>query len=111
MLREVAKERFDGSYVRAMRDLSHRLASVELVRQLVSTRRARQFVERLLPAVKRGEKTLIVTRKAKEWGIKAGRNVVVYTGGTHPRGASRACNSRRTGHPQAIRHQSADLSV
>ncbi|MCA9445410.1 MAG: hypothetical protein KC964_31765, partial [Candidatus Omnitrophica bacterium] len=47
--------------------------------RLPSSIAVRQFVQdELLPSARRGEKTVIVVRQAKRWGLDEGRGVVVY---------------------------------
>jgi hypothetical protein len=115
VLKRIAKERFNGSYFEAMRSLSKNLAVIELVpyhsasfkgskiiRELPSVEVAKQFVhDVLLPHARRGKATVIVTRKAKEWGLKEGRNVVVY-GREHARGAS--LGARTLGGKAILKH-------
>lgn len=51
------------------------------VRDLPSARAARAFVhETVLPRVRAGQATVIVTRQAKQWGIAEEPGVVVYSG-------------------------------
>jgi hypothetical protein len=105
VIRRIVAEKFDGSYLDAMRNLSQRLACIELVpyhsasfnanklvKVLPSARAARDFVYKtLLPKARRGKVTLIVTRKVKEWGLPKA-HVVTYTGG-HTRGAHMSVGS------------------
>jgi hypothetical protein len=90
----IANEKFNGRYLDALRDFSSRLATVELVPYhsptfgghpligtLPSVNLIQRFVrENLLPDVENGEKTLIVTRRAKDWGMPVSPHVIVYQG-------------------------------
>lgn len=104
----IAKESFGGSYRDALRDLSNRLAVIELVpyhsrafgrssliKELASSREARQFVEDyLVPEAQACRKTIIVTRKAKEWPLpnEPSECIAIYRGG-QTRGASLGRNT------------------
>ena len=103
----IAEERFKRNYLAALKDLSNRLACIELVpyhsssfndhkliNLLPSIGKAREYVQRvLLPDAKAGKRTVIVTRQVKNWGLSRGLdNVVIYEGG-HTRGASLSPNS------------------
>lgn len=92
----VAERKFGGCYLSALRDLSKRLASVELVpyhsasfsshaliRELPSVRMVQDFVrESLIPTANTGQRTIIVTRQVKVWAVPLNsRNVITYTGG------------------------------
>jgi hypothetical protein len=105
---EIAKQKFNGSYLVALSNLSRRLACLELVpyhsssfgdrsliEQLPSVKLARQFASgTLVPAANAHKCTLIVTRQAKTWGLPDGtKNAIVYEGG-HTRGASLSITSR-----------------
>jgi hypothetical protein len=98
----IARERFGGRYLDALRSFAGRMAHLDLVpyhspsfrahslvERLPSVEAARGFVYRsLLPAARRGEKTIIVTRQAARWRLPTkGRGLVVYSGG-QTRGAS-----------------------
>jgi hypothetical protein len=98
----IADKKFNRCYLEALRDLSRKLASIELVPyhspsfrahalidQLPSVRMAQKFVhESLVPAANAGDRTLIVTRQAKGWGLPADtKNLIIYKGGA-TRGAS-----------------------
>jgi len=98
----IADRKFNKSYLRALRDLSGRLACIELVpyhsqtfrshaliNHLPSARAARQFVhDVLVPAANNDERTIIVTRQVAAWRLPEGTlNPVVYRGGL-TRGAS-----------------------
>jgi hypothetical protein len=104
----IANRRFKGCYLDALRNLSTKLASVELVPYHSSSFRAhalihklpsaimmRAFVrESLIPAAKAGQRTLIVTRQARAWGFaRITKNIIVYRGGA-TRGASLSPNSQ-----------------
>jgi hypothetical protein len=98
----IADEKYQGRYLDALRDLSNRMACVELVPyhsasfkahplicDLPSVKMARAFVrESLVPDARAGGRTLIVTRQEKAWNVPARpRNLVVYRRG-QTRGAS-----------------------
>jgi len=100
-VRVIADKHFDGRYLDALRDVAHRVAQIELVpyhssafgghaliEKLESVRVARRYVhDVLVPAARKGAKTIIVTPQAEAWGVKRGRGVVIYKGG-QTRGAS-----------------------
>jgi hypothetical protein len=103
----IADKKFYGKYFDALRDLSTKLACVELIpyhsssfsshailEQLPSSKMIRKFVlESLIPDSQAGKRTLIVTRQIKAWKLpKQNDNIVVYEGG-HTRGASLSQNS------------------
>ncbi len=103
----IAELKFGGRYLDALRDISRRLAYVELVpyhsrsfkahrliQQLPSVNAARRFAQNgLTDAANKGDKTIIVTRQEREWAIPKGtRNLVVYKGGL-ARGASLGPNT------------------
>jgi len=89
------------NYLSALKELSARLACVELVPyrsgsfnggkligKLPSSVEALKYVDSVLkPRARAGEIKIIVTRKVEEWGLRRGRNVVLYEGG-QTRGAS-----------------------
>ena len=99
----IAHDRFNGSYLRALQDLSCRLACVELVpyhsgsfraqslvRKLPSSKAARRFVQDVLvPQARAGGKTIILTRQEAAWGLpdEPSEHIVIYKGG-QTRGAS-----------------------
>ncbi len=112
----IANKKFNGCYFEALRDLSTKLACVELVpyhspsfrahaliRQLPSADMMRAFVhESLVPDANAGQRTLIVTRQAKAWGFAhSTKNIIVYRGGA-TRGASLSPNSQ--GGKAILRH-------
>lgn len=116
VIREIAKERFNGSHIDAMRDLSKRIASLELlpyhsfsfgahklIQQLPSVKVMQEFVgERLALEAKLQKKTLIVTRQQNAWSLPANEtNIIIYQGG-HTRGASLSKNSQ--GGKAILRH-------
>ena len=103
----VAKMKLGCTYLEAMRELSTRLACIELVPyhsssfrahsligRLPSVQMAQRFVrESLLPDARAGRRTLIVTRQVKAWGLPTDEaNVILYKDG-HTRGASLSPNS------------------
>lgn len=95
--RKIAHERYDGNYREALRALSERVASIELVpyhstrfaghkllQSLPSARCARRYVQDvLLPQAEADKISIIVTRQVGEWGLKGNpqRSIVHYTGG------------------------------
>jgi len=98
----IANQRFGGRYLDALRDLSRRIAHVQLVPYhsstfqahsliglLPSTSAAREYVRgKLVPAAAAGSKTIIATRGAKYWNLSPGpANVSVY-----PRSLSRSAS-------------------
>jgi hypothetical protein len=105
VIRCIAKEKFNDKYLDAMRDLSTKLACLELVpyhsssfgshsllKNLPSVKMVKKFVqESLVRDAKAGNITLIVTRQAREWGFpdntKKTKSLVIYKGG-HTRGTS-----------------------
>jgi hypothetical protein len=104
----IASEQFKGSYIDALRDLSTKIASLELlpyhsfsfgahklIEELPSVSVMREFVrERLALEAKSGKRILIVTRQQNAWGLTATEeNIIIYTGG-HTRGASLGTNSK-----------------
>jgi hypothetical protein len=116
LVQEIARLKFDGNYRDALRDFSHRVASVELIpyhsasfhehkiiNRLPSVAKVRAFVQdNLVPAARAGKKTLIVTRQATAWGLTAEKDkIVVYEGG-HTRGAS--LSPRSEGGRAILRH-------
>jgi hypothetical protein len=101
ILETIANDEKCGGYFGALKAMSQRFATLQLVpyhsrgfsagsliTKLPSTKVMIEYVkDQLVPSAKRGEKTLIVTRKAKEWGIEAAPpNIVVY-GRNQARGA------------------------
>ena len=105
VIRKIAEKSFDENYFKALRDLSKKLACLELVpyhspsfhahaliKDLPSCRIVKEFVhESLVPDAKAGKRILIVTRQVKEWKIqrdpKFAKNIIVYSS-AHARGAS-----------------------
>jgi len=102
----IARKKFHGRYLDALRSMSKRLASLELIpyhsssfnahrliKKLPSVRAAKQFVRRTLKEI-RDEKTIIVTRQVKSWELPGDTpNLIIYEGG-HTRGASLGSKSR-----------------
>lgn len=103
----IAKEIFSGRYIDALRDISTKVASLELIPyhsfsfgahrlidELPSVEAIRGFVkERLALEAKSGRKTLIITRQQSAWGsLEKRENIIIYSGG-HTRGASLSPNS------------------
>jgi hypothetical protein len=117
-IRRIAKER-NTKYFEAMRDLSGKLACLELVpyhsssfrshallKDLESVKMATKFVETILiPKAEAGKCTLIVTRRVKDWGfsrsVKKSENIVIYRGG-ETRGAS--LGPKSSGGKAILRH-------
>ncbi len=107
VIAQVAKDSFDGRYLDSLRHISTRLAHIQLVPyhsshfgdykligQLKSSEIAKRYVsEVLMPDVRRGAKTIVVTRQAASWDLgKEGGNCVIY-GGHQARGASLGPNT------------------
>jgi len=98
---QIAEKVFDGNYREALRDLSQRLACVELfpyhsasftdnklLHKLASTQKAQSFVQDSIRSETNDSRRIwIATRKAKDWGVTKSKTVHVYAGG-HTRGAS-----------------------
>ena len=112
----IARERFNGRYIDALRDVSKKLASLELlpyhsfsfgahrlIDELPSVKVIREFVRgKLVQEAKSGKKTLIVTRQQNAWNLPTReKNIIIYTGG-HTRGASLGTNSE--GGKAILRH-------
>lgn len=103
VITKIAERKFNRCYFKALRDLSRKLACLELipyhspsfrahalVKKLPSVERVREFVrDTLIPDAKARRRTVIVTRQAKAWGIEPPYtgNLIVYKGG-EARGAS-----------------------
>jgi hypothetical protein len=109
LARILAQQKYQGFYLDAVRELSQRIAVIELVpyhsvtfhehrlvRFLRSTTRAREFVhEHLLQRAKAGRALIVVMRKVSAWGFSHEQKldgVVVYPSGL-ARGSSLAANS------------------
>ncbi len=116
VIKVIAEEKFHGHYIDALRDLSNRIACLELlpyhsfsfgahglVEDLPSVKIMREFVRsKLVQEAKSGKKTLIVTRRQNDWGLPEGvENIAIYRGG-HTRGASLSTNSE--GGKAILRH-------
>lgn len=92
VLRLIAVERFDGHYGRALKDLSGRLASIEMipyhsfdygaVNRLASTEAARGFVMSI-----DCKRTIIVTRGVSDWALPEADHIINYPS-SHGRSAS-----------------------
>jgi hypothetical protein len=102
VISDIAKTQFGGRYFDALRDVSKRLACVELVpyhspsfnahrliADLPSVRAAKCFAKgALVTAANQEKKTIIVPRSVRAWGLpKDTRNLVEYDV-AHARGAS-----------------------
>ena len=104
----IAEKKFNGSYLKTLRDLSRRLAAIELfpyhsssfnahklLKRLPSVQAAQRFAQDdLVKAANQGDKTIIVLRQKELWGIpEKTRNHVAY-GRLEARGARLGRNSR-----------------
>lgn len=103
VVQEIARLKFDDDYRDALKEFSHRVASIELVpyhsssfhehgviKRLPSVKKVQEFVKQNLePAARAGEKTLIITRQVNAWELspEKNENIIIYEGG-HTRGAS-----------------------
>jgi hypothetical protein len=91
--RMIADEHYNGRYLYALRGLSRRLATVQLVpyhspkfdggpiiKSLPSAREVKKYVKTVLePCARDGEKTIIVMRQRSVWGIENQEpNMIVY---------------------------------
>jgi hypothetical protein len=99
---QLAEAHFRGSYYRAAKSLSKRLACLELIpyhshsfgahqllSELPSAIAMKEFVKNtLVPDAVRGGKTLIATRKTKEWDLPQNKKCVIIYNGGQARGAS-----------------------
>jgi hypothetical protein len=98
----IAEQKFRGRYYDALRDVSRRLAHVELIpyhsqsfkahrliKALPSVNAAKRFAHTALAeAGNKGMRTIIITRQAAAWGLaRESHRLVVYEGGS-TRGAS-----------------------
>ncbi len=107
VIRIIAKEKFGGRYLDALRNLSRRLAHVELIPyhspsfnahklidHLPSVQAVRRFAaDRLAGAARNGDITIIITRQRKAWRLPGQiPNLVAYEGGL-TRGASLGPNT------------------
>jgi len=102
VLRVIANKYFDGSYLRAMREMSKRVAALQLVpyhsakfdahyfKRLPSASEMRNYVHRL--AKKKG-KLIIVMRQQNIWRLRKGPRTIVYET-RHALGASLGVNSK-----------------
>lgn len=92
--RVIASERFNGHYGEALRSLSNHVAVIEMVPyhsksfgrpvDIPSARVAMEFVKQV---VEERTRTIIVTRKVREWGLAPSDKVITYSAG-QARGAS-----------------------
>ena len=104
----IARAKFDGRYVEALRSLSKRLVALELVpyhsssfaahsllEKLPSCRTMKRFAQQLLAETEAcGDKTIIGTRQTAAWGLsERPPNVICYKG-VETRGARLECSSR-----------------
>ncbi|MBU3617380.1 hypothetical protein [Polynucleobacter sp. JS-Polo-80-F4] len=92
VISEVARVKFAGSYYEALKHTSKNISQIELipyhsinfkssgiVNRLASAQEALNFVKNVLePQTISGEKSIIVTRKAREWGVAESGNICVY---------------------------------
>jgi hypothetical protein len=107
VLQRIAISKFKGDYREALRDLSQKLACVELfpyhsasfgddnlIGKLESIKTASTFVKNSILNEADGTRRLwIVTRKVKQWGIDRRDTVILYTAG-QTRGASLGVDSQ-----------------
>lgn len=106
---KIAKDQFRGKYLDALRDVSKRLASLELIPyhsrsfkangligRLPSVSEVRRFAkEVLISAAKRGDKTVVVIRKVRKWELPPGiPNLILYCEASEAQGASLGPESR-----------------
>jgi hypothetical protein len=100
----IARKKFNGRYLDALRSMSKRVASLELIpyhsssfnahrliKDLPSVHAAKQFAQETLTQNQEG-KTIIVTRQVKSWELPEHRNLTTYEG-SHTRGASLGAKS------------------
>lgn len=104
---EALKEQRKVSYQEALSILAQQIACLELIpyhsesfgklellKKLKSTAAMKDYVNRVLvPRARRGNATIIVTRKVKYWGLGKHNNVVEYTSG-EARAAHLTLNTR-----------------
>ncbi len=110
IIKIIAERKFNDNYLYALRDLSQRLAMVELVpypsckfgpeslaKNLSSAQAAMKYIhETVVPLAQTGKKTLIVTRQIKTWRISNQgheKNIVIYNS-SEARGAHLTRNTR-----------------
>jgi hypothetical protein len=122
IISRIAREKFHNRYLDALRDVSRRLAHLELVPyhspsfrahslidHLPSAKAARCFVREILAKSGNGHKTFILTRARARWGLPEGsENLVIYEGGL-TRGASLGSNS--PGGRAILRHYGIQASI
>jgi hypothetical protein len=98
----LAEMHFGGSYFEAAKNLSNRLACLELIpyhshsfgahkllNKLPSAIAMKQFVrDTLVPAAATGDKTLVATRQTKEWNLPTDNECLIIYEGGQTRGAS-----------------------
>ncbi len=103
----LAEIHFRGSYYRAAKSLSKRLACLELIpyhshsfgahqliNELPSAIKMKEFVKTsLVPLAINDRKTLIATRKTKDWGLLDGHECLIIYEGGQTRGASLGPNT------------------
>jgi hypothetical protein len=104
----IARQKYNGRYAEALRDLANRVVAIELVayhsarfsawpliNELPSVKMAKRHVQEVLvPQAQAGKKLIIATRRGSDWGVSKiqHENVIVYRGG-HTRGASLSSHS------------------
>jgi hypothetical protein len=110
IIKRIAEQKFNNNYLHALRDLSQRIAMVELVpyhsyrfgpdslaKSLSSARAARKYIqETVVPLAQAEEKTLIVTRRVRDWEIKDHpheKEIIIYNG-SEARGAHLTRNTK-----------------
>jgi hypothetical protein len=119
VITKIAAKYFAKNYFKALHDLSTKLACLELIpyhsssfgahpliKHLRSVEMVKKFVhETIVPEAKGGKRTLIVTRKVKEWGLQSGiriaKNIAIYES-KHAQGASLSPDSE--GGKAILRH-------
>ena len=91
----IASKKYERSYQEALKSVAQRLAVVQLlpyhsqnfsshklITQLPSCDAAKKYARgELAPAAKRKEKTIIVLRRADDWGLERSANVAIYDTG------------------------------
>jgi len=89
---KIARDKFDKSYLSALRDLSTKIACIELIpyhsrsfgdspliNRLPSVKHAKAFVTKtVVPKAQKKECTIIATRQVETWGLTDMDNVICY---------------------------------
>ena len=108
ILKTIATEKHDGSYLKALHDLSCRIAMIELIPyhsakfndhrlidRLPSTQQAIKYVrDVLLPDAESGKKLIIVARQNKGWKIEKSSSQIIIYKDSEVRNASLSPQSR-----------------